>query len=148
MSRGAQSLTATRAGGRRTRQRRAIVEVITEAQRPLTSNEVLELASQRCPGIGIATVYRALRSGVEEGWLSTVELPSQPDRFERAGKEHHHHFHCRVCGLVFELEPCELRVGGSAPAGFLVEEHEILLFGRCAACAQKRNPAKRVGSSS
>jgi Fur family ferric uptake transcriptional regulator len=119
-----------------TRQRRAIRRALTETGRPLTLREILEEAGRHCPGIGIATIYRTVRSWTEEGWLTRVELPAQADRFERAGKEHHHHFHCRSCGQVFEVEECEPRVARCAPPDFEVEAHEILLYGRCAACVE------------
>jgi Fur family ferric uptake transcriptional regulator len=109
--------------------------VLAEAGRPLTPHEVLAAAQRHCPGLGIATVYRAIRSWTSQGWLATVELPAQPDRFERAGKAHHHHFHCRSCGLVFEVEDCDADIAGLAPAEFEVEDHEIFLYGRCASCA-------------
>ena len=36
--------------------------------------------------------------------MVSVEIPGQMPRYERADKGHHHHFVCRVCGGVFELE--------------------------------------------
>jgi Fur family ferric uptake transcriptional regulator len=121
--------------GRSTRQKRAIRRALMETERPLTPQEILAEAQAHCPGLGIATVYRAVRSWADEGWLSPVELPGQPDRFELSGKRHHHHFHCRSCGLVFEVEKCDSRVAGFAPPDFEVDAHEIVLYGRCASCA-------------
>ena len=42
--------------------------------------------------LGIATVYRNIRSLTEEGELSEVKLPGENPRFELAGHQHHHHF--------------------------------------------------------
>lgn len=95
------------------------------------------MASQAdCPGLGIATVYRTLKSLVEEGWLARVELPGMPDRFERAGKHHHHHFHCRECGGVFEVPDCLEDIRLLPPPGFLVEDHEVVFYGLCPGCAR------------
>lgn len=120
---------------RRTRQRQAICTVFLEAQRPLSPREVLELARVRVPSLGLATVYRTLKGLLEEGFLVPVELPGEVPRYERAGKAHHHHFLCRVCGRVYELEGCPQDVETLAPPGFLAEGHEVTLYGRCAACA-------------
>lgn len=120
---------------RRTRQRQAICTVFLEVQRPLSPQEVLELARVRVPSLGLATVYRTLKGLLEEGFLVPVELPGKVPRYERAGKAHHHHFLCRVCGRVYELEGCPQDVETLVPPGFLAEGHEVTLYGRCAACA-------------
>ncbi|MEM7481701.1 MAG: transcriptional repressor [Acidobacteriota bacterium] len=119
---------------RRTNQRAAIRRALEQANRPLSPQEILDLAEDGAPGLGIATVYRALKSLVEKGWLRTVDLPGGPSRYELTGKDHHHHFHCRACDRVYEVDDCPGEVAGLAPAGFRTEDHEIILYGRCAAC--------------
>ncbi|OIO08659.1 MAG: transcriptional repressor [Elusimicrobia bacterium CG1_02_63_36] len=120
---------------RDTPQRRAIRKTIEAGARPLTPNEILDSAKSRHRGLGIATVYRNLKSLVEEGWISEVALPNEAPRYERAGKHHHHHFQCSACRRVFELEGCADAISRiSAPDGFSVERHELTLFGRCADC--------------
>ena len=88
------------------------------------------------PGLGIATVYRTLKSGVEGGWLQPVDLPGEPPRYEPTGKQHHHHFHCRSCDRVYEIEGCPDGLRNLTPPGFALEAHEIVLYGRCADCAR------------
>ncbi len=85
--------------------------------------------------MGIATVYRNIRSMVEGGALRVVELPGAPSRYELAGKDHHHHFHCTLCDRVYEVDDCPGRLADLTPAGFRLESHEIVLYGRCADCA-------------
>lgn len=126
--------TADRIANRSTRQRRAIRGAFTVADRPLNPNEVLDLAAEQHKGIGIATVYRNIKALVEEGWLTPVELPGEPPRYEVAGKEHHHHFHCKRCGKVFELKGCLPDFKQLAPPGFRVTGHEVLLYGDCKTC--------------
>jgi Fur family transcriptional regulator, ferric uptake regulator len=120
---------------RDTRQRRAIRDVLLAAGRPLSPHEVLAGAKRKVRGLGIATVYRTLKGLVDQGWLAAVELPGEPPRYELAGKGHHHHFHCRGCGRVYELEGCPEGLKRLAPKGFSLETHEVVLYGRCAACA-------------
>ena len=122
---------------RSTSQRRAIREAIEYADRPLDANEVLTAASAEVDNQGIATVYRTLKLGVEEGWLQPVELPNAPTRFEMAGKKHHHHFECRLCQRVFEVHGCPGNIKPLVPAGFSLEDHELILYGLCAECAAK-----------
>ena len=120
---------------RKTQQRDAIRQVLEVADRPLSPQEVLRSAKRRSPGLGIATVYRALKTLSDEGFLVPVDLPGEASRFELAGKKHHHHFHCRDCGRAFDLEGCVPAVQKLAPKGFQVEDHEVVLYGLCAACA-------------
>jgi Fur family ferric uptake transcriptional regulator len=126
---------SSRAMERDTQQRRAIREAIERASRPLSPREVLELARPFCPGLGIATVYRTLKVWVEEGRLAQVDLPGEPPRYEATGKAHHHHFHCRACDRVYELQGCPEGLRRMTPEGFSLEAHEVVLYGRCAACS-------------
>lgn len=118
---------------RSTRQRRAIREVFLETDRPLSPQEVLELARRKVPSLGLATVYRNLKNLQEEGFLVPVALPGEPPRYERAGQAHHHHFLCRVCGRVYELLGCDLTLA-HLPPGFQAEAHEVTVYGRCPGC--------------
>jgi Fur family ferric uptake transcriptional regulator len=119
---------------RQTRQRETIVTVIREANRPVSPQEILDLAAKRLPRLGVATVYRAIRQLVAEGELTPVGIPGEAPRYEPAGKAHHHHFHCRKCDRVFEMDGCPGPLQAMAPKGFKVEGHDILLYGLCDRC--------------
>ncbi len=121
---------------RETQQRRSIREAFTRAGRPLTPQEVLDEAHQDAPTLGIATVYRNVKALVEDGWLKTVELPGAVPRYELADIGHHHHFHCHECGKVFDIEGCVGKLSSIVPAGFVLESHDITLYGRCPQCAK------------
>jgi len=128
-----------------TRQRRAIRDVLEQAGRPLGAREVLQAAQTSVPGLGLATVYRALRTLAEEDTIHAVTLPGEAPRYEVAGKAHHHHFCCSVCGGVFEVEGClddEATLAALTPEGFRLEAHEIILYGECLEC---REHAARTG---
>lgn len=120
---------------RNTRQRTIIRDVLEHANRPLGAPEILTEAQRHYDGIGIATVYRTIKGLIEEGWLVPVELPGEPPRYELAGKGHHHHFHCKDCGKMFELEGCVENLKNLIPKGFKITGHEVLLYGVCAQCA-------------
>ena len=120
---------------RNTRQKSAIRDVFEAMDRPLGPQEVLDHASLHTEGIGIATVYRNIKALVEEGWLTPVDLPGEPSRYEVAGKDHHHHFHCQNCGKVFEVPGCPILVKPLLPPGFVATSHEVVLYGRCDVCS-------------
>lgn len=120
---------------RRTDQKAAIRGVIEGAERPLTAQEICDAAQEDVPGLGIATVYRNVKSLVEQDWLSPVDLPGEPTRYELADLEHHHHFQCDDCGKVFDIHGCPGGVSALVPDGFRLRSHEIVMYGRCDVCA-------------
>jgi hypothetical protein len=66
---------------RSTIQRSAIHDALKRAGRPLLALEVLELACEAVPRIGIATIYRNLKTMVDEGLLRQVVLPGENPPF-------------------------------------------------------------------
>jgi Fur family transcriptional regulator, ferric uptake regulator len=122
---------------RQTRQRQAIRDAIAKAHHPVTPKDILDSAQNEIEGLGLATVYRTLKILAEAGIVRTVDIPGESPRYELADKEHHHHFYCRACGKAFEVEGCPGDFSDLTPAKFVLEGHELVLFGRCGGCAKK-----------
>jgi Fur family ferric uptake transcriptional regulator len=120
---------------RSTRQRDAIRALFTPEGRPLTPKEILDKAAISAPGLSLATVYRTVKALEELDEIVKVELPGEGARYELAGKGHHHHFQCQACNKAFEIHGCPGGLSKLAPEGFLVNRHEITLFGLCDRCA-------------
>jgi Fur family ferric uptake transcriptional regulator len=111
---------------------------VERAAGPLSVQDVLDAAQTEVPGLGIATVYRNLKTMVEEGFLTPIEIPGEPARYEPADQHHHHHFRCRICDRVFDITGCSSRIDATVPPAFQVEEHFLVLYGRCPECASAR----------
>ena len=66
---------------RNTEQRRAIRRVMEESGRPLSPREILDLARSLVPGLGIATVYRAVKEAdffkLDEEYIEDPPLPGR-----------------------------------------------------------------------
>ena len=120
---------------RKTSQRNALEMVFDREDRPLGVEEILRSGRELVGSLNQATVYRNLKDMVEKGALRQVSHPMLGTLYERTGKAHHHHFHCRVCDRVFELPGCALNSKTAAPKDFITEGHEIFLFGVCPSCA-------------
>ncbi len=118
---------------RSTRQKRAIQEVLKGAAAPLTPQEIADLAKAHTDAMSVSTVYRQLARLQEKELVTVVRLPGQPPRYEEP-RGHHHHFVCRMCGSILELQGCKSSFAGLAPQGCEVEDHELTLIGRCAKC--------------
>ena len=128
---------------RKTRQRRAVEDVFAMAEDPLGPHEVANAAREAVPTLGIAILYRSIKELVEAGWLVPVATPDGA-RFETAAREHHHHFFCGTCAKTFDIGGC---VGGFdrlVPTGFLPEQHELTISGKCKACAGRADEVPRV----
>jgi len=119
---------------RNTTQRFAIEQVFQQNERPLSIDEILAYGREYVESLNQATVYRNLRLLVEEGLLKRITHPALGTLYERTDRGHHHHFHCRECNRAFELPGCVLKEDKSAPDGFVVEHHEVFLFGVCPSC--------------
>ena len=134
------SQEASHLGQRQTRQRDAIFQVIEETSGPLAVGEIHQRAKKSLPQLGIATVYRALKLMLESRQVQQVNMPSGETRYESGHLGHHDHFQCRLCHKVFDLNECPLKLksGAALPGGFVVEDHEMTLFGICAKCAEHR----------
>jgi Fur family ferric uptake transcriptional regulator len=130
-------------GKRKTNQRQAILASIEGAGRPLTVQEIHDLAAQQSENLGIATVYRTIKLLIESERIKTVSLPDGEARYERAGLGHHHHFQCLECQEVVDLEHCPISIprGTTFPDGYVVDYHEITLYGTCPSCLNSEDPA-------
>ncbi len=123
---------------RLTAQRTAIHQVLATAGRPLLPHEVLEAAQAQVPGLSLATVYRNLKALQDDAEIRAVDLPGEAARYELASHGHHHHFQCRACARVFDVHACPGDLSRLAPPGFVVQDHELTLYGQCKDCRQAR----------
>jgi Fur family transcriptional regulator, ferric uptake regulator len=127
---------------RNTRQRQIIRDVFAVEHRPLGIREAAASAKRRLPSLGIATVYRTIRDLLDERWLVQLTLAGEA-RFELAGIDHHHHFHCGSCNKVFDIEGCTGNVEMLAPKGFVAHTHEITVSGLCDSCGGSARKGRR-----
>lgn len=125
---------------RYTRVRRALVETLAGAGRPVTIPEILGSN----PGLSQSTAYRNVTALIEAGVARRVAGADDHGRFELAEElsGHHHHLVCRECGTVEDVHPSprlERALADAARAAgeelnFEVVEHRFDLVGRCADC--------------
>lgn len=122
---------------RDTCQQRAIREAINSAGRPLSIQEIHEIASADAQTLGIRTVYRVVSRLIDDGLIAPVAVPGHADFYEPAAvaAEHHHHFRCEACDRVFDVQGCPGGLSKMLPPGFRLAGHEVLLWGTCDQCA-------------
>ena len=128
---------------RNTRQRNAILAVISEAGRPLSTQEILVKGQAVVPSLSIATVYRTLKDLTAEDCILPVKLPGEADRYEITTLGDHYHFKCSSCSKVFDIHGRIKRSSVPAPADFVVERYDLILYGRCSDCINKPQSPQR-----
>ena len=116
----------------RAKQQLTVLQALGAADGPLSARELWSRLSGT--GVGIATVYRALQRGVEEGTLESVETLGGGVRYEPKDREHHHHFLCSSCDHAFDLFGCVEGLESLVPDGFRMTGHDVVLLGTCNAC--------------
>ena len=131
------ALRLARAGQRYTSLRRALVEAMAGAGRPLTIPEIL----QSRPELSQSSAYRNLSVLVDAGVARRLTGAGAHGRFELAEDlaGHHHHIVCASCGKVADIVPSPrleraLDEAARATTGFEVTEHRFDLVGVCAQC--------------
>jgi Fur family peroxide stress response transcriptional regulator len=121
-------------GLKMTPQRRAIVDYLHSAHHHPTADEVLQAVNHQFPMTSRATVYNTLNWLKEAGLIREV-FDNGYVRFD-PNTTQHHHFVCRGCGKVEDVEGDilgKLQIG-NLPGEPLVEFYEITVRGLCAAC--------------
>ena len=115
---------------RHTRQRQAIRTVFDNIERPLGPKEVLIEASREVPNLGIATVYRNIKTMVDQGELVTVELPGQPSRYSLPRHRKEYLFLCEKSDRAFFIDRESVRFDVTTLAdNFTVSGHAVILYG-------------------
>lgn len=118
-------------------QRAAIATAVQAMQRAFTAEELHRAVTADEPGIGLATVYRAISAMQSSGSLVSVgERDGSVLLALCARHDHHHHLVCNECGAVVAID-CPIddaTVRAAARSGHLVTDHHIVLYGICADC--------------
>lgn len=121
---------------RATRQRSAIMDILTKADRHPTADEVFEQARHAIPGISLGTVYRLLSSMVKDGTVKLLTTGHGPRHYD-ASTRPHHHIVCIRCGRVDDVPGLllpGLREQVEARTGYAITDAHIRWEGRCPAC--------------
>ena len=129
-------------GQRYTRGRRRLVDLLVDADRPMTLPDLLRAAPG---GLAQSSAYRNLTVLEQAGVVVRVAGAGDHARFELAEDlaGHHHHLVCTRCGTVTDvtvpdrLERAVDRALGEivAGTGFRLEGHRLDLVGLCRECA-------------
>lgn len=129
-------------GLRRTIAREAILQLLTDARRPLSHQDILK-RRKGTASFDRVTVYRTLETLQEAGLLHRIQGMDGSWRFCRHKSEstgkcagNHIHFLCSRCDQMSCL-PEQPLPWVAAPAGATIHSKQLVVHGHCAACVAK-----------
>jgi Fur family ferric uptake transcriptional regulator len=126
----------TEHGLRPTRQRMSVLGALASRD-DATAQQIHAVLVDAGARVGLATVYRTLKSLSESGVVDTLAHHPGETCYRLCGAGHHHHLVCDGCHRVIELGDCELEPWLSRLAtehGFTVTAHTVELTGLCPDC--------------
>lgn len=101
------------------------------------TDTVLRAARAAMGSVSHQAVYDVLRVLTDAGLVRRIEPAGSVARYEARTGDNHHHAVCRDCGAIVDVDcavghaPCLTASDGS---GFVVDEAEVVYWGRCPAC--------------
>lgn len=123
-------------GYRMTPQRLAILNILENAGKHLTPQEIFDQAQRALPGMTEATVYRTLIFLSEQGLVLAAHMGSGQLVYEIAGHDHHHLI-CRACGDTQEIDHAlllSLYQQFQSSTGYQIDSVHVTFFGLCPQC--------------
>jgi Fe2+ or Zn2+ uptake regulation protein len=122
---------------RLTPQRQAVLDVLVTARDHPTATQVFERVRTNQPGIGAATVYRALGLLVAEGQARMLALGEGAVARYDAKVIRHDHVVCTECGAALDVDaplPAEIVAELAKRTGYDLREYDLQFRGRCPSC--------------
>jgi Fur family ferric uptake transcriptional regulator len=134
-----------KAGLKVTLPRLKILEILEHSNtRHMSAEEIYKKLLDSSEDIGLATVYRVLTQFESAGLVSRHHFEDGMAVFEINHGTHHDHIVCMDCGAVEEFVDPEIEARQNEIAkrlGYVIEEHSMVLYGRCQRpdCAARKN---------
>lgn len=125
-------------GARLTLQRRQVLSILLNSDRPLGAYQILDTLSIEQPGVAPPTVYRALEFLQQQGLIHKLETLHAYISCSHPDHTHHSQFLiCTICGDVTELENAGIVQSldhAAAASGFEPSQDVVEMKGHCAQC--------------
>ena len=124
-----------KAGLKVTLPRIKILEILAGSpDRHMSAEDIHRALREHSEDIGLATVYRVLTQFEAAALVRRHHFEGETAVFELNEGQHHDHIICMDCGRVEEFLDCgieSLQLGVASRLGFEIEEHNLILYGRC-----------------
>ena len=101
------------------------------------TDTVINAVRTELPEVSHQAVYDVLKVLSAAGLIRKIQPLGSVARYESRVGDNHHHVVCRTCGAIGDVDcavgstPC---LTASNDHGFVIEEAEVIYWGRCPAC--------------
>ncbi|MBM3133161.1 MAG: transcriptional repressor [Chloroflexi bacterium] len=124
-------------GYRLTPQRSMIVDVLHNAEKHITPEEIHRQVSARFPEVNKSTVYRTLDVLKKLDLVDETDLGGNKLYYHHADHGHHHHLICQRCGRAIEIDekafdPFKKTL--MQKYNFVPDIRHLAIFGECVSC--------------
>ena len=121
--------------GRNTVQRQLVLNALKNLCNHPAADEIFEYVAKTHPSISKATVYRNLAALAKSGEITTIGVFGGSMHYDHHCHKHHH-FVCRTCKGIFDIENDFSDVCGRAAtdSGFIIEDCTMHFSGLCRDC--------------
>lgn len=122
------------------RQREAIKDYLILHKNHPTADTVYHYIRGEFPNISLGTVYRNLSLLAERGEILKLSCGDGADHFD-ARTAPHHHFYCRLCHRVSDLELPDIEDMDFHASRYFdgqIEGHSLYFYGICRNCSKIR----------
>jgi len=119
-----------------TPQRLAILEYLEGNREHPSAEDIFNALKDKFPSMSFATVYNTLEVLIEKGLVKELNLDATKKRFDSVVTPHHH-FICKRCGKIRDLER---RFDIDLPSELddcEVSDFQVVFTGLCPACKGK-----------
>ncbi|MBS9782659.1 MAG: transcriptional repressor [Arcobacter sp.] len=119
-------------------QRDYILKVLYHCKKHLSAEEIAKnIKEQYNLDVGIVTIYNALKFFEEINLVKSLSIGNNPKKYELNLFDHHDHLICTKCYKIVEFSDEEIEQRQrdiSKKHNFLIQKHEMILYGLCENC--------------
>jgi Fur family peroxide stress response transcriptional regulator len=123
-------------------QRSAVLDFLDGNSQHPTAEEIYQALRVMYPALSRATVYNTLDLLKQHKLIQEVTIERGKAHYDY-NTEPHHHFICRHCGRIYDVNREKVRVEqGNRVDGHKIEDARLYITGTCSACLKEGNRAR------
>lgn len=128
-------------GVKKTKSRKSVMEVLEQAEMPMTANDIYAAILRTGEQAWLSTVYRVLEVFEAKGTVKKImAMADGMALYELSCNNHKHYAICIGCRKIIPMENCPVEnfLPKLKERGFEVVRHRLELYGYCSACADSQ----------
>ena len=112
-----------------------MLEVLKGTKTHPSAEWIFEKVKEVNPNIGIATIYRNLKTLLEQKEIFKVDVGDGLDHYDAQIAVKHDHTYCTSCGAIGDIDAISATsLEKFAKNKFSAESYSLVLFGKCEKC--------------